>query len=298
MTTSLTLAVAMLLTGPLSDAASSRHATVEDCLVSLIDFPDIPAEDAGKLITVSVDDGDLVKEGQLLAQIDDQEARLRKYAAEKERDAALTKASDQIDVEYAIASFQVADAELQQNVKINEQTGGTGVPVSEIRRLQLTRHRAELQIEKSKLDQKISKLTAEVQNAAVHSAEEQIERRRVIAPFDGIVMKVYRQSNEWVNAGEPIVQVVRMDQLRVEGFISARDYNAYELKNRQVTVIVELARGRMASFAGKVVFVNPLIQAGNKLRIRADVQNRQEQGEWLLRPGMTATMRIHLVVSG
>ena len=84
------------------------------------------------------------------------------------------------------------------------------------------------------------------------------------------------------------------DRLRVDGFVSGNDYAASEIANRPVTIEIELARGRKEAFQGRVVFVNPLVQAGNRFRVSAEVQNRQEEGQWLLNPRSTATMTIHL----
>jgi hypothetical protein len=59
-----------------------------------------------------------------------------------------------------------------------------------------------------------------------------------------------------------------------------------------VSVEVPLTGGRAARFPGQVVFISPLVQAGNKYRVRAEVANRTENGNPLLRPGMTANMTI------
>ena len=58
------------------------------------------------------------------------------------------------------------------------------------------------------------------------------------------------------------------------------------------------ASGRAARFNGAVVFISPLVQAGNKYRVRAEVENRTENGHPLLRPGMSATMTIPLNTAG
>ena len=39
-------------------------------------------------------------------------------------------------------------------------------------------------------------------------------------------MAVQKQPGEWVQAGEPVLRIARMDLLRVEGFVSAAEYNA------------------------------------------------------------------------
>jgi len=63
---------------------------------------------------------------------------------------------------------------------------------------------------------------------------------------------------------------------------------------RPVTVEVPLAGGRSTRFQGQVVFISPIVQAGNKYRVRAEVANRSENGHPILRPGMSATMNVNL----
>ena len=295
-TSTLSLLTMLMLSGPSAVTDTSRSlddAFISHCLVSLIDDVQVPAQEAGALVSVLVDEGSLVQEGALLGQIDDRQGQLQKLAAQMERDAALARANDDIEVQYAKASLAVAEAELAQNEEVNRRSPGS-ITATELRRLRLTKRRTELQIDKSWLDMKVAKMTADVQESAVKLAEENIRRRRILAPLDGIVMTVYRQTGEWVNAGEPVLRVVRMDRLRVEGFVNAAEYNPSEIDSRPVTVEIELARGRRVQFSGQVVLVNPQLQAGNKYRIRAEVENRLDNQHWLLRPGMAAAMSIHL----
>lgn len=269
----------------------SSVAVIPNCQVQLIDAVDVPAQEAGPLKSIQVKEGDQVEQGALVAQIDDREALLQKITAELERDAAKAKAEDDIEVRYATKEFELREVELRQDEDINRRSPGT-VPTSEIRRKQLERTRAELAIDRSKLNLKVAQMTAQVQDAAVQASEVSISRRQILAPFNGQVLQVYRQTNEWVNAGEPVLHVVRMDRLRVDAFVDGSKYTLPEIAGRQVIIEIELARGRREQFAGRVVFINPVVQAGNKYRVRAEVDNRQEEGQWLLNPGMTATMAI------
>ena len=288
--------VVIAVSAPLLAAESaydSNRAVLPHCQVLLINDIDVPAEEAGRLLEVNVKEGDHVPKDALVAQLNNQQALLSKVAAELERDAAQTRADDDIEVQYSIKSFELAETELNNDVEINRRQPGS-VPATEIRRKQLDRTRAELQIGRSRLDLKVAQMTADVQNAAVQAAEDSIQRRRIVAPFSGQVLQVYRQSNEWVNIGEPVLRVVQMDRLYVDGFISGDEYNVVDIADRPVTVEIALARGRKETFKGQVVFVNPIVQAGNRYRVRAEVENRQEKDQWLLNPGSTATMVIHL----
>ena len=66
------------------------------------------------------------------------------------------------------------------------------------------------------------------------------------------------------------------------------------MAGRPVAVDVQMVGGKTVRFTGDVVFISPLVQAGDKYRVRAEVENRTDGGSPLLRPGMTATMAIGL----
>jgi multidrug efflux pump subunit AcrA (membrane-fusion protein) len=266
---------------------------VQHCQVFPLDDVEVSAAEAARILTIGVKAGDQVQEGQLVAQLDDRQARIRKLAAELERDAALARAEDDIEIRYAIAAYQVADAELVQNLEINRRSPGT-VPDAEIRRLRLIKHRAELQVGRSRLDQKIARMNADVHQVAVEAAEDEIQRRQIVAPFDGMVVEVFRQRSDWVSVSEATVRVTRIDRLRVDGFLDAKQVNPEDISDQVVEIEVERAHGEKASFIGRVVFVSPLLQAGARYRVRAEVENKRVDGHWILRPGMTATMSIDL----
>jgi multidrug resistance efflux pump len=274
-------------------AAQPREVQLTHCLVSLIEDVQVPAREAGALIAVNVTEGQHVTQGQLLAQIDDQQPKLDKLAAELERDAALAKAQDDIEVRYSEAAFAVAGAELERALAIERKSPG-GVTQQEIQKLQLAKQRDQLQIERSKLEMRVAKMNADVHQASVKSADNAVGRRQIVSPLGGLVVTLFHEQGEWVAAGEPVLQVVRIDRLRVEGFLNATEIGPEEVAGRPVAVDVNVAGGRTARFTGKIVFISPLVQAGDKYRVRAEVENRTESGTPLLRPGMTATMTIAL----
>ena len=59
-------------------------------------------------------------------------------------------------------------------------------------------------------------------------------------------------------------------------------------------VEVELAHGRKVKFPGKVVFVSPLVRPAASTEFRRSEQSARRSGQWVLRPGLFATMTIHL----
>src|SRR5262249_14164759 len=116
----------------------------------------------------------------------------------------------------------------------------------------------------------------------------------IIAPIEGVVQKIYAHMGEWVKPGDTVVRIIRMDRLRVEGYLDKDKLSPVDVADRPVSVQVVLANGRKVQFPGKIVFVDPEIQGDHDYEVRAEVENRKENGHWLLRPGLPATMTIQL----
>ncbi len=281
------------------------HVTLRRCLVSLIDEAQVPAREPGVLTQLDVHEGDRVKEGQLLARIDDLRVQAALKVARLQEKAAKKQASSDINVRYARAAYDLAHWERVSAERANERSANA-IAESEVRRRQLEERRAELAIEQSDLELEVAGLQAEVRAAEVGAATEDVARRQIVAPLEGVVVHVSRHVGEWLQPGDPLVHVIRMDRLRVEGLIDATDvldgqgsvvaegFAPAELDGRPVTVVVTLERGRREVFQGKVTFVPPVVQAGGQVRVWAEVANRKDAGKWLLRPGLLAEMTLHL----
>jgi multidrug resistance efflux pump len=137
----------------------------------------------------------------------------------------------------------------------------------------------------------VAKLTAKAKEAAVEAADDDIVRRRVEAPNDGLVTEVHRHKGEWVNPGDPILTIVRMDKVKVEGRLDFAVVSPMQVKDRPVTVSILLTGNRSVEFTGQIVFVAPKLVHG-KYRVVAEVENREERGVWLLVDGMTPRMTV------
>jgi multidrug efflux pump subunit AcrA (membrane-fusion protein) len=116
-----------------------------------------------------------------------------------------------------------------------------------------------------------------------------LNRRMIVAPVSGVVVDLYRHVGEWVKPGDPVLRILRIDRLKVEGYLNAAEHGS-EVSGRLVTVTATLPGGRTEQFHGKIVFVSPEVEAVKKdFRVVAEVVNR----DMLLRPGLDATLTIH-----
>jgi len=272
---------------------SDGYVRIPHALVSLIDQVDVPAQASGVLTAVEARPGMEVEPGMRLVQIDDSLARAKKLSAERERDKAKQLAENDVKVRYAKAAAKVLETEYSLMLEANRKAPNS-YSSGELRRVQLNVQRATLEIEQAELEQRMAAYTRDVRQAELEAAELEIQRRCILSPLAGMIVDVKKKVGEWVEEGETVFTAVRLDQLEVEGFVNAREFGAGEVSGRPIHVLAELERGRLERFTGRVTFVDPNVQADGAYRVTARIDNRMENNEWLLRPGMTVEVAIEL----
>jgi multidrug efflux pump subunit AcrA (membrane-fusion protein) len=284
----------LLLAGRALAAEAPDEPVLERCLVSLIDEAKVPAREAGVLVALDVREGDTVAKGAVIARIDDNQPQFEKRKARAECDQAKAKAENDVDVRYSEAAEKVAEAEFAKAEQSHRAVPNSVTQV-ERDRLKLNVVKSALQIEQARLEQVLSGLSANAKEVEVEAADNAIERRRITSPIDGIVVEVFPHLGEWMQPGDPLARVVRTDVLRVEGYVDSAKWDPESIRDRPVTVRVMLADRREETFDGRIVFTSPIVESGGDYRVWAEVPNRRETGEgaWILRPGQSATMRIH-----
>jgi macrolide-specific efflux system membrane fusion protein len=274
--------------------AADAEPVLERCLVSLVEEAKVPAREGGVLEELLVREGNVLKRGDVIAKIDDNQPQMERRKAKAEHDQAVAKAESDVDVRYAVAAEKVAQIEFEKAAESDRKVPGSVTRV-ELNRLQLNEQKSELQIEQAQLEKKVSGLAAISKGVEVDAAENAIERRLIKSPLDGVVVQVFPHQGEWMQPGDPLARVVRADKLRVEAYVDSARWNPEQVRDRPVTAEVVLADNRREQFKGRIVFTSPIVESGGDYRVFAEVENRQLEGtqQWLLRAGQTATLIIH-----
>jgi RND family efflux transporter MFP subunit len=108
-------------------------------------------------------------------------------------------------------------------------------------------------------------------------AKQQLEDTVVYSPLDGVVQEKKTSAGEYLAAGAPIVNVVRIDPLRLRVEVPERESHGVKM-GQSVRVTVE---GDPESYLGYIKRLSPTISEQNRvLSVEADVRNNGR-----LRPG-------------
>jgi RND family efflux transporter MFP subunit len=271
--------------------SAAKELRVESVLVTLIEQVEVPAREAGVLERIECREGQILKAGELLAQIDDADQRLLEQKARLELEIARKEAQNDVDIRLAKKTLLLARNEVRRAQESIDRFKKS-VTDSELEQRRLEADRAELSQEQAEHDFELVLLTERLKENELAIAMRNLERRAIAAPIDGMVVQIKRRQGEWVEPGEPVLRMLRIDRLRVEGFVRTQDL-LVDLNGRPATLSVDLP-GRMGvTFDGEVVFVSPEIDPVNgQVRVWAEFENR----DLLLQPGMQASLSISLPV--
>lgn len=298
MSSTLLLVVSLALAGPPTPAGKgpSKPSTLKlnHCVVVAIDDVQVPAQEAGLLAKVLVKDGMSVKEGDVLAQINDLDVKAKQRIAEAEVKVANESATNDAEVQSAIKTAKYQQTEFDINADLNRR--GKLISDSELRKFKVMWERSEAEAQVAEMKFRIAKLTEEAKIAQLDQAAIDVERRQIKAPFDGFVERVAKRPGAWVTPGEQVIRLVRMDKVRVEGFLDAEQHSPEDVAGREVTIEIKVPRDgqiQVKTVKGKIDFVSQVFD-GKDIRIFAEVDNvRTNADTWLLRPGGFADMVIH-----
>ncbi|MCH2180831.1 MAG: HlyD family efflux transporter periplasmic adaptor subunit [Mariniblastus sp.] len=298
-TTYLLIVAALLVSCPVTTAWGQPSDTsprvpesvdLQSCVVVLIEDIDVPALESGQLSDVFVKEGDPVKQGQTVAQLDDRIAQRMEEESTKKYESAKLRAEDENEVKAAEARVKLATEEFSKTRELRAKGSKSDF---EYKRAQYSMESSEFDLLAARTAREIAAADAQAGAIRADTAKHSVERHKVTSKIDGLVFERFREGGEWVTAGEKIMRIARIDRLRVQGHVKSSLFDPHELVNRPVTVTLQLARGRTAEFEGKITFVG-IEKRGGRHSIWAEVDNRFENERWVLQPGSEVEMRIHL----
>jgi RND family efflux transporter MFP subunit len=248
----------------------------------------------GRVSTVTVDLGSVVRRGQVVAQVEQQDYRLRVQQTE----AALQQArarlglqpqgdDDRFDPEVT-GTVRQARAVLEE-ARQNRQRIASLVESGVVARAEFESADAAFKVAQGKYQDAVEEIRNRQALLAQRRTEVSLARQAladtvIVAPFDGIVQEKHASVGEYLSAAAPLVTVVRVNPLRFRGEVPERDA-ATVRQGQMVRVTVEGDRGL---YAGRIVRLSPTINQQNRvLVVEAEIANPGS-----LRPGGFARAEI------
>jgi cobalt-zinc-cadmium efflux system membrane fusion protein len=243
--------VLALVAGIAIDAAAAQpplRCVIEPDRVAEIGSPVI-----GVVESVHVERGDMVRQGQLLAQ-------LRAPVERASVGAAEVRAQADADVQAALANYEFQKQKLSRTEELMQKKFVSAQALDQVR--------AETSVAEQRLAQ--AREQKRVARQELETAHAQLGLRQIRAPFAGIVAERYVSAGERVEV-KPMFRLAKVDPLRVEIIAPAALYGSIR-KGMSAQITPELPNA--VRLDTKVVLVDRMIDAAsNTFRVRAELPN-------------------------
>jgi len=254
-----------------------------------------------------VNEGDTVKKGELLLQLDDADARAqaaRALAQMRSADANLIAThtggtheevlSNEASLVKAHGDFSSAQRNLDAMRRLQQSGAASPAEVSEAEnRLQTAQ--AQVNLLEQKLKERYSQ--PEVQRVfaqkieaatAYNAAKDILDSSNVRAPQDGIVYSLPVRQGQYVNAGDLLLQVANLSKVQVRGFVDEPDIGRLQT-GQKVSIEWDAIPGRI--WEGKLTRV-PTTVIVRGTRTVGEIKCEVDNGDGKLLPNINVNVTI------
>jgi multidrug efflux pump subunit AcrA (membrane-fusion protein) len=286
------------------------------------ELSDVAPQTSGQVVATPVDVGSFVKQGAVIARLDDRDARLRlqqSLAAQRQAEAALKQAEAKIgldaggnfnassvpEVIAARQNYEAAEAQAklaETNARRYEnlvKTGDVAQSVADQYRTQAETARAQANAARQQLEVALN--VARQNNQGIATAQAALDTARaqaaiarkavsdtvITAPFSGYISDRPTAVGEYVTTQSKIATLIKSDVLKLN--LQLPESSA-AIARPGVSVIATVAAFPKAEFEGKLNVINPALDAASRTVIaEALIKNDGNR----LKPGMFASAKIY-----
>jgi RND family efflux transporter MFP subunit len=246
-----------------------RSLDITGSLVSPVAV-DVKTQFAGRIVQMLKQEGDRVRKGELLAQIDEMDSKL-----------ALAQARASLEVaQAALLRTQIVEkAALREGDRSENLMRSGGITQRDFDQSQVTIGDAQAQV-------KLAEAQAEQARQAVAIAEKRLSDCRIVTPVAGEIERKFVNPGSYVDSMTLVYRVVDNQRLELEAYVASAEIGAVE-KGQKIWFGVQTFPSE--EFEATVLTVSPAVQPQNRsVMVRARVPNRTGQ----LKAGMFVKGRL------
>jgi len=261
----LTLLMASLSLGQ----TTAEPIRIDAAVLTLLDQREAPAIEAGVLSEMNVKELQRVKAGDVLGTVDVRDAQLGYEFALAARDDAKEKATNNAKVELAKQEVKLAEVE-EKRVTDRAARFPDSVSDEEVEKKKLEADKARAELVNAEFEFRTAGYEHAKAEAELKIAQRKLDRHRILSPIDGVVISIQRRQGEWVQPGENVVRVLKLDALKAEAFVDSREVHADVIGR---TVKFRLTEST-TEYTGVIRYISPEANIADGLtRIWAEIDN-------------------------
>ncbi|HWD87227.1 MAG TPA: HlyD family efflux transporter periplasmic adaptor subunit [Mucilaginibacter sp.] len=231
----------------------------------------VSAQQNGELLSFNLQEGQLLKAGEKIGQIDVLTAELQKQQTEASIAALKEKTTNPQDqAELVRRQLAVQESQLDQQIHERDRTANL-VKADAATRKQLDDANAALdqmrrQIEVTRQQLKLNTFNINTQNRTVLSErgplektavqyQEQINKGQVINPITGIVLTKYALQGEMQTIGKPLYKIANTDTLTLRAYVTGTQLSEIKI-GQQVKTRIDQGEKNYKYYNGQITWIS------------------------------------------
>lgn len=183
----------------------------------------VSAENAGRVLSMAVEEGEVVTAGQLLGALDSVQTYLQIMEL---RERIAGSSSRLVDIKKQgqpnLSQLENLQSEYERYSKLLEGNATTRKQVDDLTD-KIAVLKAQIAAQTQSWERGNASVRSEVQGYEIQLArlEDQLAKCRIVAPVSGTVLTRYAETGEFVTLGKPLFKVADLDQMYVRAYFSS-----------------------------------------------------------------------------
>lgn len=216
------------------------------------------AEQSGGLLSLNVNEGESVSQGQEVGLVDTTQIWLKIQQLRRSKDVLQ---SQKPDTERQIAATRQQLAKAQQDAQRYRELVADGAAPTKM----LDDATSQVKVLQKQLDAQVSSLNTQVStlNSQLSTTDVQIEQLRdvlhkchIIAPTSGTTLEKYVERGEFVAAGKPLFKVADINNMYLRAYVTSAQLQNIKL-GKKVRVFADYGAQQKKEYEGYVKWISP-----------------------------------------
>jgi HlyD family secretion protein len=217
----------------------------------------ISSEASGTIKQFDIEEGQLLKPGQLIGFIDSTQLFLKKKQLQAQISALLSKRPN-VAAQVASLEEQLAFAEKEQK-RVNNLVKADAATTK-----QLDDVNSQIEVIKKQIDAQKSSLGISSEGISkdvipmqvqVEQTNDQLAKCRIVNPVNGTVLAKYAEANEMASPGKPLYKIADLRTILLRAYVTGNQLPELKL-NQQVRVLTDDGKGNYKETTGTITWIN------------------------------------------
>ena len=216
----------------------------------------VSAKAQGEIISLTAEEGQEVKAGQELGQIDVAQLELKREQLKSTKSATTSR---KLDTNRQVASLrqQISNLQAEQTrfkalladgAATQKQVDDIGYQINTLQK-QMDALTEQMNTQNSSIDQQSAGFDAQI-----GQVNDLLRQARITSPIDGTILAKYAEQGEYAAPGKPLLKVANVGDMKLRAYITAEQLTALKL-GQKVTVYADQGKSDRKAYEGTVTWI-------------------------------------------